>query len=192
MLGVVGMNLPKLVHEVFSGPLQFLYVNQSTMSLFGSGVFDRLGHGTLVAGLLHAVAHLAAELDVDETLAVGTSFDANGDYAGFDEASPLAKSGGKSDVLEELAARTGSDAIAFIGDGATDLEAAHRAARFIAFGGVVRRDNVFEAAAVTCESADFRDLVPLLMTPAEIARLKVAPDHAALVAAAPHPTPHSD
>ncbi len=42
--------------SLFWEQLQFLYVNQSTMSLFGNGMFDRLGHGTLVAGLLHAVA----------------------------------------------------------------------------------------------------------------------------------------
>ena len=42
--------------SLFWEQLQFLYVNQSTMSLFADGMFDSLGHGTAVAGLLHVVA----------------------------------------------------------------------------------------------------------------------------------------
>ena len=42
--------------SLFWEQLQLLYVNQSTMSLFASGMFDSLGHGTAVAGLLHVVA----------------------------------------------------------------------------------------------------------------------------------------
>ena len=53
---LLALGLDQSTMSLFWEQLQFLYVNQSTMSLFGNGMFDRLGHGTLVAGLLHAVA----------------------------------------------------------------------------------------------------------------------------------------
>jgi len=132
-------------------------------------------------GLLPAVERLAGELGVDEVHAVGVRFDRAGGYAGFDEASPLARTGGKPEVVAEIG-RAGS--VAFVGDGVTDLEAAPRVARFVAFGGVVRREPVFAAAAVGCDSPDLRDLVPLLLSTAEIDRLRARPEHAALVPSA--------
>ncbi len=133
-------------------------------------------------GLLPAVGPFADALGVDETHAVDVRFDEAGSYVGFDTSSPLARSGGKIDILSELAKRPTTGRIAFIGDGATDLEAAHCAARFIGFGGVVRRANVFGAAAITCESRDFRDLLPLLLSPDEIERLRADTRFAPLVA----------
>ena len=50
------LNLDQSTMSLFWEGLEFLYVNQSTMSLFASGMFDSLGHGTAVAGLLHVVA----------------------------------------------------------------------------------------------------------------------------------------
>ena len=53
--------------------------------------------------------------------------------------------------------------IAWIGDGITDLEAAPECARFIAFGGIERRDLVFQLAIhSTCER-DLSLLAPLLL-----------------------------
>ena len=48
-------------------------------------------------GLLPAVAAVGAELGVapEDTHAVGITFDASGDYAGFESDSPLARSGGE-------------------------------------------------------------------------------------------------
>ncbi len=133
-------------------------------------------------GLLPAVRHLADWLGAHETHAVDLRFDPQGAYAGFDEGSPLARTGGKIEVLGTLAAQDGAPPLVFVGDGATDVEAGHLAARFVAFGGVVRREPVFERAAVHATSPDFRDLVPLLLAPAERERLAHDPDHAALVA----------
>jgi phosphoserine phosphatase len=109
--------------------------------------------------------------------------DERGANAGFDEASPLARSGGKRLVLERRA-RSGAGALAFVGDGATDLEAAPCAARFIAFGGVERRASVFERARVHCEAADLAALVPLLLSADELARLSRDPAHDSLMRAA--------
>jgi len=122
-------------------------------------------------GLRPAVAEVATALGIgdEDVFAVGISFAADGSYAGFEEDSPLARSGGKPPVLRELAA--GGRAVCLIGDGVTDLEAAPEIARFIAFGGVERRETVFEAAAVCCDTADFAALRPLLLAPDEIERL---------------------
>lgn len=134
-------------------------------------------------GLLPPVQHLARHLGVDahEVDAVGIFFDESGDYAGFDLDSPLARAGGKLDVVGELA--NGEDAqgpVALIGDGATDLEAAPVCARFIAFGGVERREAVFAGADVTCDVADLAALLPALTTDEERARLLAAPEHSSL------------
>jgi len=132
-------------------------------------------------GVRPAVAHLARALHVPDACvdAVELRFDAAGSYAGFDERSPLARAGGKIEVLRSL--RRAGEALAFVGDGATDLEAAGEAARFVAFGGVERRKRVLEAARVRCLDPDFRALVPLLLSGPEIANLAASPVHRSLV-----------
>jgi phosphoserine phosphatase len=76
--------------------------------------------------------------------AVDLFFDTHGRYAGFDEASPLARADGKRIVLEEL--RDERKKTALIGDGATDLAAAGAVDAFIAYTGVARREKVVKAA----------------------------------------------
>jgi len=132
-------------------------------------------------GLLPAVRHLAAALSIPATRvhAVDLAFDAAGVYSGFDTRSPLARTGGKIEVLSALA-RPGVP-LAFVGDGATDLEAAPVCARFVAYGGVERREKVLAAARVKSIEPDFRSLVPLLLSPEEIANLAARGTHANLV-----------
>lgn len=132
-------------------------------------------------GLLPAVRAAARALAVPEALvdAVDVRFDAEGRYAGFDERSPLARAGGKIAALQAL--RRPGEALAFVGDGATDLEAAHEAERFIAFGGVERRAKVLAVARVRCLEPDFRSLVPLLLSSEEIATLARDPAHRTLL-----------
>ncbi len=144
-----------------------------------------LGKRTAIVsgGILPAVRHLAEELGIGEVHAVDVSFALDGSYAGFDERSPLARAGGKAEVLRNLARTQGAGRLCFVGDGATDLEAAEAAARFIAYGGVVRRESVFARARITCDARDFRALAPLVLAPEEIASLRQRPEHAALVAA---------
>jgi len=138
-------------------------------------------------GLLEPVRDLAARLGIaaEEVDAVDVRHDADGRYAGFDETSPLARAGGKIDVLQHLASGPGArPPIVLIGDGATDLEAAVVCGRFVAYGGVDRREPVFAGADVTCEVHDFAALVPLLLAEDEIEELAGNPDHAPLVRAA--------
>lgn len=120
-------------------------------------------------GVRQAVAPFAATLGIpdDDVIAVELRFDAAGRYEGFDETSALARSGGKVEVLRSLAAAPHAGPLCFLGDGITDLEAAGEVARFIAFGGFVRRPEVLSAARVVCEIPDAAALVPLLLTDSE-------------------------
>ena len=97
-------------------------------------------------GLRSAVLMLASRLGVPEgnVHAVDIRFTRAGEYDGFDESSPLCRSGGKKIVCATLAA--GRAGAVIIGDAITDREAMQDGIRFIGFGGVVRRDAV-EAAA---------------------------------------------
>jgi phosphoserine phosphatase len=137
-------------------------------------------------GLEPAVLALAAHVGIagKDVRAVAIRHDELGRYVGFDTSSPLAKSGGKIAVVRALAESPGGRPAVVIGDGITDLETAGECARFIAFGGVVRRDAVFERAVVTCESADLAALLPLLVSQEEIDILTMSREHGALIAAA--------
>lgn len=125
----------------------------------------------LSGGLLDAVRPFAASLGVDPELvfAVPLAFHPDGAYAGFDPASPLARADGKPEVVRELVARHGPTVL--VGDGTTDLAVAGTAARFVAFGGVVRRPAVFEAAAVGVDAPDLAAVLPHVLAPDELDRL---------------------
>jgi len=145
---------------------------------------DRLGKRVcIVSGALEpAVRALAEHLDIalSGIFAVPVRHGSQGEYLGFDESSPLARSGGKIAFVRALAeARRGG--LALVGDGVTDLEAAVHASRFIAFGGVVKRQPVFDAASIRCERNDLAALVPLLCSPKEMAELEKASSLASLV-----------
>jgi phosphoserine phosphatase len=136
-------------------------------------------------GLLQPVLELARCLGIDRenVFAVEAFLDRGGAYAGYDELSPLVRSGGKLDVLRQIARADRGGGVAFVGDGATDLEAAPAARRFVAFGGVERRAIVFASAAVTCESRDLAHLLPLLASRDEIDRLAGLGGHEILLGA---------
>jgi len=133
----------------------------------------RTGKRVLVVsgGVLPAVAALAEHLGLprEDAHAVDLVFDEDGAYRDFDRASPLARSGGKPDLIARLARAHDLAPLALVGDGATDLEAATVVDRFIAFGAVERRASVFDRARAHAMSAP--DLYPLLLAPDELAAL---------------------
>ena len=115
--------------------------------------------GTLVhfvtAGIEAAVVPLAAKLNVParNVHAVRLQFDANGNYAGFDRRSFLTKPRGKELVVRDVRARAHGKA-AFVGDGASDLEAKPAVDFFLGFGGVAIRGKVKENADAFVTSFD--------------------------------------
>ena len=109
----------------------------------------------VTAGIAQAIAPLASHLGVRNVHAVSLKFDDAGNYADFDRRSFLTRPGGKELIVRDVRARSHGRA-AFVGDGASDLEAKPAVDRFIGFGGVVVRDRVKENADVFVDDADLR------------------------------------
>lgn len=110
----------------------------------------------VTAGIAQAIHPLASHLGVPERAvhAVELRFNAAaGDYEDFDRRSFLTRSGGKELVVRDVRARTHGKA-AFVGDGASDLEAKPAVDLFIGFGGVHVRQKVKENAAVFATTFD--------------------------------------
>jgi len=96
-------------------------------------------------GLLPAVLAVARELGLQphQVRAVDILFDDQGRFSRFESDSPLARSGGK---LEVIRAWDLPRPALLVGDGATDLEARPAVDAFVAFMGVVDRPAVAAGA----------------------------------------------
>ena len=180
------------LESVYAGRLDRIRPHRRDLDRIGRLYVERAVHGgrELVAalhalgkqvwivsgGLRDAVLHLARFLGIPEARvrAVETYHDAKGSWRGFAADSPLARSGGKPLVVAEIARDAGPGGVVMVGDGFNDLEAAPHLRRFVAFGGVVRREPVFAAARVTCSDNDLMALLPLLLAEEERARLTSA------------------
>jgi phosphoserine phosphatase len=90
--------------------------------------------------------------------AVELRFHEDGTYAGFDERSPLGRSGGKRIVVEGWR-RVLPGPFLMVGDGITDLEARPVVDRFVAYAGVVDRPAVTAAADAVIRTPS---LLPIL------------------------------
>jgi phosphoserine phosphatase len=116
---------------------------ETIAALHAEGIQVRIMSG----GLLPAVLVLARDLNVpdDHVAAVDLTFGADGSYAGFDESSALAKSGGKLVTVRRWGRHLARPAM-MVGDGITDAEVRPSVDLFIAFAGVVARPDVVAAA----------------------------------------------
>jgi phosphoserine phosphatase len=137
--------------------------------------------GIVSGGLLAPVLHVAEHLGIPaaNVYAVALTFDAAGAYVDFDRASPLARNGGKVDVLKALPG--GFHPLAFVGDGATDLEAQGHVARFIGFGGVAVRPVVRARAEVFVSEPRLAAVLKHVLTADELWRLRAEPRFAPLL-----------
>ncbi len=164
------------LEEVYARRLDLIRPSRDALERVGALYIERLvpdagrvvralqEAGTIVrvlsGGLAPAVRHVAAHLGIAAAAvaAVEVYFSDTGQYTGFDNASPLARSGGKRDWI---VAHTGElpRPIMLVGEGITDLEARPVIDCFIAFAGIVSRPEVIgRADAVITE----RSLGPLL------------------------------
>ncbi len=129
-------------------------------ALRAAGVAVKIVSGGLYPGVIVLGRHLG--LADDDVAAVGIRFGADGVYAGFDAASPLARSGGKLEVLRAWAERLPRP-ILLVGDGATDLEARPAVDCFVAFTGVARRSAVAAAADLVIDGPSLLPVVDLAL-----------------------------
>jgi phosphoserine phosphatase len=129
-------------------------------ALLAEGIAVRVVSG----GLLPAVQGLAVELGLDEgdVAAVDVTFDSRGAYTGFDATSPLARSGGKTEVLTRWRATLPAP-IMMVGDGATDAEARTAVDLFVAYCGVVERPAVAAEADFVVRSASLAPVLALAL-----------------------------
>jgi phosphoserine phosphatase len=127
-------------------------------------VFEGIDVRIMSGGLTPAVWAVADALHIprSKVVAVDIHFDAAGEYAGFDTRSPLARSGGKHEVMQ-LLRREIAGPVMMVGDGATDLEASGAADCFVAYAGVVARAPVIAAADVVIHSASLAPVLPLAL-----------------------------
>ena len=104
-------------------------------------------------GLREAILPLAEELAVpeDHLHAVSVFFNANGEYAGFDERSVLTRQDGKSSTVRQMALK---GPVLAVGDGMTDSEMKSVVDSFAAFTGFTRRNAVVERADHVLENFD--------------------------------------
>jgi phosphoserine phosphatase len=110
-------------------------------------------------GLREAILPLAKELGIDEQRvhAVSVFFDEKGNYAGFDERSPLTRQDGKRTTVRDMGLK---GPILAVGDGMTDCEIRQVVEGFAAFTGFMRREPVVERADFVIESFDqLRELI---------------------------------
>lgn len=129
-------------------------------TLAREGIDVRIVSGGLRPAVL-AVAHALGVPD-DRVTAVDVRFDAGGGYLGFDEMSPLARSGGKRDVIAAWQPPVPRPAM-LVGDGATDLEARPAVEAFVAFAGVVRRKDVVDRADLVIDGPSLAPVLPLAL-----------------------------
>ncbi len=142
------------------------------------GALRSLGKEIVIVsgGLRLAVVAFAQWLGLrdEDVHAVKIFFDGEGRYRGFDESSPLTRSGGKRSLLGDLpkGART-----AFVGDGMTDAEARDKVDTFIFFGGVAPRAEVESLADASVTTENLIPLIPLLCSKEERDLLSRDPRH---------------
>lgn len=114
----------------------------------------------LSGGFRDAIRPLADFLGIGRVEAVDLFFDAAGDYAGFDEAYPTTRSGGKPEVIRALKRELNPGRVVMVGDGVSDLETKPEVDLFVGFGRYVAREKVRAGAAAFVRSLD--DLPALL------------------------------
>jgi phosphoserine phosphatase len=141
-------------------------VRETTAALLWLGKDVRIISG----GLLQPVATLASALGIPGSgvAAVRIDFAPDGSYAGFDTASPLARSGGKAAVVRSWDLARPS---MLVGDGATDLEARPELDLFAAYMGVAFRPAVAEHADVVLRARSLAPVLALAAGAADRARL---------------------
>ncbi len=127
----------------------------------------RVISGGLRPPVVAAAAHLG--IDAGKVAAVDISYDGEGRYLDYERDSPLARSGGKPDVLSKWAL---PHPTLLVGDGATDLEGKAAVDCFAAFMGVAFRESVAAGADVVLSAPTLAPVLALAATAEDRERLR--------------------
>jgi phosphoserine phosphatase len=176
-LTALAMNGEIPLEEVYGRRLELIRPTRADVERVGAGYIDSLVPGAaetirrlqqagavvqvLSGGLGPAVRILTRHLGIadERVAAVEVDFHPSGEYAGFDVASPLARSGGKRHWIESAGVHLPRPRL-LVGDGATDLEARAATDAFAAFTGVVSREEVARGADVVVVGPSLTALLP--------------------------------
>jgi phosphoserine phosphatase len=153
------------IAEVFASRLDLVAPSRQEVAALAGEYISRVEHGAgeslakltnvgvrvvlISGGIRDAIVPLARHLGIPEgdVNAVSVFFAADGAYAGFDEASPLAQNDGKATIVRSLGLVRPTLGL---GDGITDLELKTAIPpavdAFAAYAGVVERQSVTGAA----------------------------------------------
>lgn len=165
------------LEEVYARRLELIRPTASEVARVGALYVERMVPGAaqavgalrearvqvrvLSGGLAPAVRMLTRHLEIPDAdvAAVEVYFGADGSYAGFDTATPLARSGGKREWVLAQGNRL-QPPVLMVGDGATDLETRPVVAAFAAYTGVVARPDVVRHADVVIAGPSLTELIP--------------------------------
>jgi phosphoserine phosphatase len=133
---------------------------ETVVALRAEGIVVKIISG----GIRQAIVPLAQALGLTagDIGAVRLKFDSDGNYSGFDQASPLTRSMGKLAFIERWKAELPRP-IMFVGDGMTDLEARSAVDLFVAFAGIVDRPSVTAEADVVVRARSLSPILPLAL-----------------------------
>lgn len=164
------------VEAVFGRRLQVIQPEQAHITAIGRRYIETIEPTALVTvtqlkaagwtpiivsgGFRPIIAPLAAHLGIGRIEAVDLYFDAQGNYAGYDEKFPTTRSGGKPEIIQALKAELKPARLVMVGDGVSDLETKPVVDLFVGFGRYVVRDKVKTGAAAFVKS--LAELIPLL------------------------------
>lgn len=123
-----------------------LDADTTVRALQEAGVLVQILSGGVRQAVLAPARHLG--IAPERVAAVDLQFTSDGSYDGYDRGSPLARSGGKREWIEQHLAELPRP-ILMVGDGATDLEARPAVDCFAAFTGFTHREAIIRAADVT-------------------------------------------
>ena len=163
------------IEAVYGERMRAVRPSRAEIQQLGEAYIDRMASGaaetfkdlkaanieiTMISGgLRQAILPLATALGVDDgrVHAVSVFFDETGNFAGFDEASPLTRQTGKKTTVAGLGLKA---PILAVGDGMTDCEMKSVVDSFAAFTLFTRRQAVIARADFVVENFDqLRDLV---------------------------------
>jgi phosphoserine phosphatase len=109
------------------------------------------------------------QIPPENVFAVDLRFDQQGNFLGFERASPLVNKDGKRTILQQI--KNQHEQVVHIGDGINDVAALDMVTRFIGYGGIAYRKSIADLCKFYIKTLSFTPLIPLTLTQEEYASL---------------------
>ena len=125
------------------------------------------------AGNNPAVSEFAQKLGIPacQVFCVDVAFDQLGNFQSYDQSSPLIRSGGKAELIQQVRASHGWSQVVLVGDGMNDAEASGAVEVFVGYGGHGYREKIAEMASVYLSHPSMAALLPIVLSSSETNQL---------------------